>query len=465
MTSEKTSGTGAGALVGGGAALALVLVALGWWVSRDTGAPATTGGQPQMVAEPGTGEDTSSTTTAPAPTDTAEHPGTDEADPAAQAPRFDVVRVDPDGAAVIAGQAPAGARVQILLDDTEAGQVEVDGSGNFVALLSLPPSDTPRVMKLMVDGQELRSSDESVIIGPIAAPVLATAEPEPDAPSAAPENDPAEDLAQSATDQDSGAQTGSPTVPQVLLADQEGIKVLQDAAGDTNDDEDKTVRIDSIAYDALGAVTLAGRSVAGATIQVFLDGAELMDTTVGEDGQWRMGLPAVAAGVYDLSVEARDANGTVLSRVETPFKREDPAQIATLSSEATDTSAPQPVSGAQDGAGTDGVASSQKTDLAATPDNQTAPLPEAQTVAEAGPAPDMGAEAEPAPATDAVQPDPAPSRPRLVTVQPGATLWAIARDNLGEGILYVQVFDANRGKIRNPDLIYPGQVFQVPAAN
>ncbi|SFU92905.1 Nucleoid-associated protein YgaU, contains BON and LysM domains [Aliiroseovarius crassostreae] len=435
MTSEKTSGMGAGALVGGGAALALVLVALGWWVSRDTGAPATTGWQPQMVAEPGTGEDTTGTTTAPAPTDTAEHPGTDEADPAAQAPRFDVVRVDPDGAAVIAGQAPPGAHVQILLDDAEAGQVEVDGSGNFVALLSLPPSDTPRVMKLMVDGQELRSSDESVIIGPIAAPVLATSEPEPDAPSASPEKDPADDLAQSDTAQDSGAQTGSPTAPQVLLADQAGIRVLQDAV----DDEDDKVRIDSIAYDALGAVTLAGRSVAGATIQVFLDGAALMDTTVGEDGQWRMDLPAVAAGVYDLSVEARDANGTVLSRVETPFKREDPAQIATLSSEATDTPAPQPVSGAQDGAGADGVASAQKTDLAA--------------------------EAEPAPAADAVQPDPAPSRPRLVTVQPGATLWAIARDNLGEGVLYVQVFDANRGKIRNPDLIYPGQVFHVPVAN
>ncbi|WP_259794283.1 LysM peptidoglycan-binding domain-containing protein [Aliiroseovarius crassostreae] len=460
MTSEKTSGTGAGALVGGGAALALVLVALGWWVSRDTGAPETTGGQPQMVAEPGTGEDTTGTTTTPAPTDTAEHPGTDEADPAAQTPRFDVVRVDPDGAAVIAGQAAPGAQVQILLDDAEAGQVEVDGSGNFVALLSLPPSDTPRVMKLMVDGQELRSSDESVIIGPIAAPVLATSEPESDASSASPGNDPSDDLAQSDTAQGSGAQTGSPTAPQVLLADQEGIKVLQDAV-----EEEEKVRIDSIAYDALGAVTLAGRSVAGATIQVFLDGAELMDTTVGEDGQWRMDLPAVAAGVYDLSVEARDANGTVLSRVDTPFKREDPAQIATLSSEGSDTPAPQPVSGGQDGAGADGVASSQKTDLAATPDNQTTPLPEAQTVAEAGLASEIGAEAEPVPAADAAQPDPAPSRPRLVTVQPGATLWAIARDNLGEGILYVQVFDANRGKIRNPDLIYPGQVFQVPAAN
>jgi nucleoid-associated protein YgaU len=49
------------------------------------------------------------------------------------------------------------------------------------------------------------------------------------------------------------------------------------------------------------------------------------------------------------------------------------------------------------------------------------------------------------------------------TVQPGNTLWAIARDRYGEGILYVRVFEANRDRIRNPDLIYPGQVFVLPA--
>lgn len=48
------------------------------------------------------------------------------------------------------------------------------------------------------------------------------------------------------------------------------------------------------------------------------------------------------------------------------------------------------------------------------------------------------------------------------TVQPGATLWAIARERYGDGILYVQVFEANRDRIRNPDLIYPGQVFVLP---
>jgi len=39
---------------------------------------------------------------------------------------------------------------------------------------------------------------------------------------------------------------------------------------------------------------------------------------------------------------------------------------------------------------------------------------------------------------------------------------AISREHYGEGILYVRVFEANRDRIRDPDLIYPGQVFALP---
>ncbi|MFN3577786.1 MAG: LysM peptidoglycan-binding domain-containing protein, partial [Tabrizicola sp.] len=52
--------------------------------------------------------------------------------------------------------------------------------------------------------------------------------------------------------------------------------------------------------------------------------------------------------------------------------------------------------------------------------------------------------------------------PVTVTVQPGFTLWGIAQERYGNGVLYVQVFEANRDKIKDPDLIYPGQVFSVP---
>lgn len=52
---------------------------------------------------------------------------------------------------------------------------------------------------------------------------------------------------------------------------------------------------------------------------------------------------------------------------------------------------------------------------------------------------------------------------RVVTVERGFTLWGIAENMLGSGFDYVQIFNANRDQIRDPDLIYPGQVFTIPA--
>ena len=51
-----------------------------------------------------------------------------------------------------------------------------------------------------------------------------------------------------------------------------------------------------------------------------------------------------------------------------------------------------------------------------------------------------------------------------VIVQPGNSLWRIARRLFGDGFRYVHIYDANQAQIRDPDLIYPGQVFEVPAA-
>lgn len=52
---------------------------------------------------------------------------------------------------------------------------------------------------------------------------------------------------------------------------------------------------------------------------------------------------------------------------------------------------------------------------------------------------------------------------KLVIVQPGNSLWRIARRSYGEGQLFSVIYEANRDQIRDPDLIYPGQVFAVPS--
>ncbi|MEX0760163.1 MAG: LysM peptidoglycan-binding domain-containing protein, partial [Tistlia sp.] len=55
-----------------------------------------------------------------------------------------------------------------------------------------------------------------------------------------------------------------------------------------------------------------------------------------------------------------------------------------------------------------------------------------------------------------------PEGERLVIVQPGNSLWRIAQRTYGEGLRYTVIFEANDSQIRDPNLIYPGQIFTVP---
>ncbi len=126
---------------------------------------------------------------------------------------------------------------------------------------------------------------------------------------------------------------------------------------------------------------------------------------------------------------------------------------------------------------------------AATPAQPSAPAPAATPAA---PAPAAPAPATPAPETPATpapvavaeapaapQPAAEPAVPTMVAVAVGSpdaqrfasgkaiirrgdNLWTIARRVYGEGIKYTTIYDANTGQIRDPDRIYPGQVFSLP---
>jgi hypothetical protein len=58
-----------------------------------------------------------------------------------------------------------------------------------------------------------------------------------------------------------------------------------------------------------------------------------------------------------------------------------------------------------------------------------------------------------------------PGDNRRLHVVRGDNLWNIARAHYGEGWRYTMIFDANKGQIRDPNLIYPGQVFSLPKVN
>lgn len=58
---------------------------------------------------------------------------------------------------------------------------------------------------------------------------------------------------------------------------------------------------------------------------------------------------------------------------------------------------------------------------------------------------------------------PAPKQQnKTYTVVRGDCLWNIAKKFYGNGSQYTKIYNANRDKIKNPNLIYPGQVLTIP---
>ena len=98
---------------------------------------------------------------------------------------------------------------------------------------------------------------------------------------------------------------------------------------------------------------------------------------------------------------------------------------------------------------------------------------EAAPAAEPAPEPASQPASEPAGEAAPTQPvqtaqagDPA-VRPVLrtgssVIIRRGDSLWKVSRRLLGEGSRYTVIFSANASQIANPDLIFPGQVFDIP---
>ena len=355
---------------------------------------------------------------------------------AADAPTFDTVRIEADGTALIAGHSLPGAVIQILLGNEVVAETVADGGGNFVAFLNVPPGSEPRVLSLVARvGEAEIASAQTIIVAPVDEPVVvAAAEPaqvetapavepaatpvttetaqpassEPTTAEAAavetvptqttPETAAVEAAATEAAPETAAEPAQTPeapaaeTAPPVLLADESGVKVIQ-SGGQADPEVAEAVALDTITYDSDGNVVLAGRAQANDSVQIYLDNTSIASASVSPEGDWQTTLPEVESGVYTLRVDEVSQDGQVVSRIETPFKREEAEKVAEVLQEET-----------------------------ANPDFQVA----------------------------------------MRTVQPGNTLWAIARERYGKGIMYVLVFEANRDRIRNPDLIYPGQVFVLP---
>lgn len=69
-----------------------------------------------------------------------------------------------------------------------------------------------------------------------------------------------------------------------------------------------------------------------------------------------------------------------------------------------------------------------------------------------------GAQSQPIP-----QPTPAKATMKTYTVKSGDTLSEIAKRELGSPSKYMEIFNANKDQLSDPDKIKPGQVLKIPA--
>lgn len=429
------------------------------------------------------------------------------------APSIDVTRIEPDGTALVAGQAAPGAVVAMTMGGAEVAIATADGNGKFVAMFSLPPGDAGRLMTFsatMPDGSEI-AGEGQIAVAAIAAPQVAETENSDAVPSA---TEPATEVA-----------------PTALSVTDEGVKVLQ-SGSEVPADVAANVSLDLIAYLSPAEVQFGGKGTAGNFVRLYLDNSPLGEATeIGEDGTWTTTLTGIEPKIYTLRVDQLDASGKVTSRFETPFKRETPEALAAAVSEGTGANVaaeapaasasapPTETAAATDATSADagtsaatvdkdadgeapeamvakteteatGTATAEETANAADVTAETksptdAAASDATTAADAAGTVENAADVAANDATSTVAPsatdttgsastttatetgtsEAAPPAQVTVTVQPGFTLWGIAKQNFGEGVLYVQLYEANRDKIRNPDLIYPGQIFTIPTGD
>ncbi len=449
--------------------------------------------------------------------------------PAAAPPAFDIVRVEPSGDTVVAGRSGPGAAIELLSNGSVIATTTANAAGEFVLVLekplaagghdlalrtsgkdgvsvysktnvavAVPENPSGEVLVVMsqpgaaseilakpdepasVDtGTETVAQGEAVVAvappddissgetqvaaaPPVAEPPVAeppAAEPEQPAEAAAPGEPPVTEplvaeppaaappaaepqtppeTAQTApaapappeTAQTTAApppQPETPAPPAEMAAQAEptqpqpemagpasGEKPMETADAPAAADEPATAAIASpapvpLAVEAVevedSRLYAAGTAGAGAIVRLYVDDALTGETISGGNGRWLLETEAkVPAGTVIVRADQlAPATAEVVARAEVPFTRRVDTAVLIPS-----------VSG---GAPTGAAASGD--------------LP----------------------------------RPNAVIIRRGDNLWTISRRTYGRGIRYTTIYTANKDQIRNPHLIYPGQVFVLPVGD
>jgi nucleoid-associated protein YgaU len=270
-------------------------------------------------------------------------------------PSFDVVRITRNCTAVVAGRATPGALVTVKADQKELGRITADSRGEWVLVPDLPLEHGTRQLNLVaasVGGTPVTSDEQVVVVVPECGP----------------------------DHKDTGEQAVA------VLTQNQGFSRLMQVPGAEGDVSGaKGLGLDTVDYDDQGNLSLSGHAKPRSLVQIYLNNQPVGTALADDKGNWHLELGhKVEPGIYTLRADQVEDTGKVVARVELPFSRASPSEVANANAN--------------------------------------------------GP----------------------------VIVQPGNSLWRIARQAYGEGTKYTVIYQANKDQIRDADLIYPGQVFSLP---
>jgi nucleoid-associated protein YgaU len=182
--------------------------------------------------------------------------------------------------------------------------------------------------------------------------------------------------------------------------------------------------VEKIAGAEPGLTMLVGKADPGATVKVIINGKVAGETRVAKDGAWTIAAsnPTTKAAKR-LRLELHDAKGNKLDQAELPY--EVPAASTKVAAVSTIVKLDSP--------------SARKARAKAKPagDDLAALFKDDAKVADR-------------------------SKDKIIRVRRGDSLWRIAKRHLGKGRKWAAFYKANKAKIDNPHLIFPGQTLIIP---
>ena len=300
---------------------------------------------------------------------------TTQVTPSLIVPKFDVVRVDPEGNIVIAGSAQPNSIIEIISGNEQLGQLKADGRGEwvFVPTSRLKNGNIIIIVRDITDQKNIIESKDAVVIGipRLGGDITGAKNQKPLAVVV-----PRSEASKQATRiiQIPGLETGR----SILKNNTYSNNTLEEV-----EKEELVLTLNTIDYDDGDLMLLSGQATAQNVLRIYINDKMSGSINSFDNGTWSFQLQSrLSPGHYQIRVDLISSDGKVKKRIQVPFEK--------------------------------------------------------------------------------VQPIDMKNERRTVIIKPGNSLWRIAARVYGSGFRYTEIYKANLNQIRDPDLIYPGQVFKLP---